>query len=348
MFDEYRKRMDMLGGSIRDSIRQQTTQISESLFSNSTSIRKVIMDGEVIEAKVMTDSKTTIRGGNGNHLIEFRDGVNPPAGTYVQIPDNEDKYDYWLIIYESDDLSFRKHIIKKCNYFLRWKNSKGDIVERWAVFDDSAKLSDPEFNANNNKIILSRSSKNLILPCDSETINIRHDKRFLIDHPDIEGNPDAWIVTNRNVISKTFDDFNGVIELTLKGQHFNHITDSKAEMIADFYKEIDIDQATDITSELSCKITYNGTSELKMGTPFKVYTAEFYHFGELIDDETAVWSLNIADENQDNYTYIAEGNQFKIKCQYDNALIGSHIRLIATNEDNTCSAELPIKVVSSI
>ena len=38
MFEEYRRRAEMMGGNIRESLKKQSAEISESLFSNSTSV----------------------------------------------------------------------------------------------------------------------------------------------------------------------------------------------------------------------------------------------------------------------------------------------------------------------
>lgn len=348
MFDSYRKRVDFLGGNIRDSIKRQSVQISESLFSNSTSVRNVIVNGETVEAKITTDSKTTVRGGNGNYLIQFREDFNPKPGTYVEIPDHNNNYEPWLILYESDDTQFRKHIIKKCNYFLRWKNQKGEIIERWTVFGDNSRIQDGEYYTAYNKMALPRIMLSLILPCDKETINISIGQRFIVDFSYVEGSPDAWRVSNRNVISKTFNDLEGVIELAINKHQFNHLTDSKEEMIADFYKNYDLEQPADRESNFSCRIIYNGNSDLKMGTPFKNYTAEVYEAGELFSEASIVWNVLIPEEVATYFTYEIDENKFKIKCKYNAGLIGSHIRLVASTENGMATAELPIKVVSSI
>lgn len=348
MFDDFRNRIDRLGGSVRDSIMRQSVQISESLFSNSTSKRDVIVNGVAVEAKITTDAKTTTRGGNGSYLIEFRDSFYPNPGTYVYIPDKHKHYEPWLILYESDDVLFPKHIIKKCNYFLRWKNSKGNIVERWAVFGDNTRIQDGEFFTASNKMILPRVNLSLILPCDQETLNIKLDKRFIVDFKNIDGTPDTFKVSNRNVISKTFNSYQGVIELSLNQHQFNPLTDSHDEMIADFFENEITSSPSSSDDSRTCEITYNGTSELKMGTPFKIYSARFYINGILQENVSAEWNVVIAEENKQYFTYEFDDNRLKIKCKYDPKLIGTHIRLIASNTEHTTMAEMPVKVVSSI
>lgn len=349
MFENYRNRIDMLGGDMRTSLKRQSVQISESLFSNSTSVREVIVNGQKMEAKVTIDAKTTVRGGNGNYLIEFRDGFMPKAGTYVEMFNEErGSYEPWLILYESEDISFPKHIIKRCNYLLRWKNDAGKIIERWSVFGDNSRIRDGEYVTAQGKMVLPRVMMSLILPCDKETINIRLDKRFIIDFKEVADTPDVYKVSNRNVVSKTFEELEGVIELAINQNQFNHLTDSRDEMIADYYTAPEQLKPAKPTDDLTCKITFNGNSDLKMGTPFKKYSAVFYKNGMRVDDVVPVWDVIVSDLNKSNISYEIANNDMKIKCKYDSKLIGSHIRLIATNTDGTATAELPIKVVSSI
>lgn len=207
---------------------------------------------------------------------------------------------------------------------------------------------DAERKTNYNKMALSYYNNSLILPCDKETINIRIDKRFLIDHSGTIDNPDAWIVTNRNVISKCFDKYDGVVELALSKHQFNHNVDSKEYMIADYFATVETLKEVDKAVLFDCRITYNGTSDLKMGTPFKKYIAEVYCDGRLNTTIPIIWEVVIDDETANYITYSANENVLNIKCKYDSSLMNSHIRLIAANEEYGFSAELPVKVVSNL
>lgn len=345
--------MERRGLSVREANRNQSIKIMEAGFDSSQMYRKVKVNDQFVDARITSGSSTTIRGGIGNYEIMFRAGTYYKAGTYVWIPKiisgtSDDELEPWIIMYTSDDELFPRHLIRKCNYLLKWKDYKGDIIERWCVFSDNQRLINGERNVDWNRLILSSYSTVVYVPCDPDTINIKMDNRFLIDHPDIEGNPEAWIVRNRNVNSKMFDGYDGVIELSIARHQYNHNTDSKDLMIADYYKDVSIPESFDDDSAYDVRITYQGTPDLKMATPFKVYTAEFLVNGEPDDTLTATWNVLINENYIDNFTYEAVGNILKIKCVYDGLMLGSYIRLLASDAEHGISAELPVKVVSSI
>lgn len=348
MFEDYRRRMEAMGDNIRESIKQQSTAISESLFVNSTSYKDVIINGKHYDAKFITDSKTTVRGGNGNYVIEFRSNFNPPAGTYVRIPDNQGNLVVWLIHYKSDNPLYPKHIIKKCNYLLRWKNRYGKIIERWGVLSDNNRLTNGDSSVQYGKMTLPWQTSSIILPYDNETINLRRDKRLLIDDPSVIDAPDAYIITNRNINTKSFGSNDGVIELALSQHQYNPQTDNRHLMVADYYITSEESPALPDYDNLICKIEYTGTSDLKMGAPFKTYTARFYQDSKEVPDVEAVWSINILEKNIDYFTYEINGNAVDIKCKYDPSLIGSHFKLSAADIENTCSAERVVEVVSMV
>lgn len=346
-FNQYRNRMERIGGTTQLANRNQSIDIMEFGFCDSRTYREVIIDGEKYDARVIPDSQTSIRGGNGNYKIQFRDGIYPPAGTYVQIPNARGDYEWWLIMYESDDHDFLKHLIKKCNYLLRWKNSKGEIIERWCVFSDNFRMQDGERKSNFNKQNMPYYNMVVALALDSETKNIRLDKRFLIDVPDLEEAPDAYIVTNRNIISKTFlNDTAGIIEFSVAAHQFNHNTDNKELMIADYYKDYNHIEDVNERAEYDCRIIYNGNSELRMNAPYKKYTVEVYLNGELQSDVPIDFDVVMNDDDVENFDYTINDNQLFIKCKQNDLLNGSFIRIIAFNSEIGCSAELPVKVVS--
>lgn len=356
MFDEYRKRLTHYGGSTREAVKRDSIIIMENSFTDSQSYKTVYMpdeNGEFIpyDARIILDAKDSARS-SGNYLIQFRNGVEVHSGMYVQIPNNYGDLEMWLIYNTSANPLFPKHIIKKCNYLLRWLNSKREIVERWVVFDDSYKLYSGIHTYDQYTTTLPYFTLTATLPYDTETINIRCDKRFLIDKEGIEGVPDAYIVTNRNAVSKVNDD-HGIINIVFSRQQFNHDTDNPELMIADYYTntedeyiENDVPNPDDGTE---CDILFNGNADIKMGVPFKEFEGRAFNVdGTLLDINDCEWQVSILPELEQYFVYEVDGAKLNIKAAFNQAIAGSFINITFIDNTHKCSASLQLKVVSSI
>lgn len=354
MFEDYRRRLDYSGYNFNDALSKNAKTILDNSFDMSTGYREVFVNGQKFEARIMTDSKTTMRGGSGNYVIQFKSDTTFPAGTYIDIPDMKQKiYEKWLLMYDNDDPLFEKPIIKKCNYLLKWINYKGNIVERWVVFSDNIRLSTGYSSFQHNEINMPWSDKILLLPCDIETINIKRGYRFLIDYSEgLYGNPEAYIVSNRNVISKTnlnkATKYSGVIELLVSLHQFNENTDNKQLMIANYYKESDYSEEESPAGSKSVIIKTNGAQKLIMGMSYKKYIAEFYDDEILNDQIKPIWEVVYNDEFIDYIDYKIENNFLYIKCSYNPLLINGNILIKVKNETNEYVAEQNVKVVSMI
>lgn len=358
MFKEYRRRLcNYIGSSEEDTLKNTSNTILDLSFNATTSYKRVIVNGEYYDARIISDSKTTTRGGTGNYVIQFKSGIRFNAGTYIDIyNDAKEKYEKWMIIYDMDNPLFNKPLIKKCNYLLKWKNYYGDIIERWCIFSDNVRLTSATQWAAQQKATLPMGSFTVILPCDFETINIRRDKRFLVDEYGTIEAPDAYIVSNRNVFTKTTVTdcgecgYDGNVELALTQHQFNPETDNAELMIADYYAEYNekpFEPPTDVINK-TAEITYSDTSDLKMGASYKTYNCLCFDNGKEVPNASINWEVKIIDEYKEFFNYKVEDNILYIKCVYSPLLINTEIRLIATDDSKEYTAEKVIKVVSII
>ena len=321
-------------------------------FADSTNHKKVTVksygeDTVCVDARVVTDVKDTMRGGTGNYRIQFREGFLPHPGSYIIFDNEFGNPENWLLTSISEDPIFPKHLIKRCNYLLKWKNTKSEIVERWVAFDDSYKLYSGILNNNKYTTVLPYSTQTLLIPYDPETINIRRDMRFLIDDADVEGVPDAYIVTNRNVVTKSFNK-HGVIGLALSQHQFNHETDNRELMVADYYSAESPSDDTTQEAELACKISYSGNPELKMTNRFKTFTGKVVDSNGNIKESTFEWKISILPELEQYFQYSSDSTQFKIKAEFSSAISGATFTLKCRSIEYDLSDEISVKVVSII
>lgn len=97
------------------------------------------------------------------------------AGQYVYY-----KNRYWLIVGLVDDNGmYEKAVLALCNYLLTWKNSNGNIVQRWVSASSASQYNNGETS---DRYIFVRSDQLMVLtPCDDECLLIPHKQRFIID-----------------------------------------------------------------------------------------------------------------------------------------------------------------------
>lgn len=96
------------------------------------------------------------------------------AGMYVFFDNN-----YWIITgYPGSNKSYEKVTAKICQYQIKWQNSDGTIVERWANLQSSSKYDDGLKESNT--ITLTSDSIMILLPNDAETLTL-DGKRIFID-----------------------------------------------------------------------------------------------------------------------------------------------------------------------
>lgn len=113
----------------------------------------------------------------------------------------------------------------ECNTTLRWKNRKGNIVERVGKGEDATKYS--EGVQGGNTVRIGEFQLKVVVRLDEETVLIQRDDRFMIDAFDyiediIENGatPAVFRVTRRNVVTGTFPSTNGYVEITLVEDQF--------------------------------------------------------------------------------------------------------------------------------
>ncbi len=231
---------------------------------------------------------------------------------------------FWLITeIEVDNYVYYRGKIERCNIKLRWQNKNGEIIERWGVSTDVAANSEGVIQ--NQVINLPKMVLGISLPLDAETSDIRRGKRFLIDVD--EEHPNAYIATNRNVVTDHYDDdkSHGLCKITLSQHQRNNDTDNTELMLAD-YKEPETN-----TSE----IKYSGRPEIRAGGSYKKFS---------IDGDYS-WQVITLPEHEQYYEIIKNGNTLKIKAKDVPEIVGTQIKLVVSNEDMD-THELYVKVVS--
>ena len=116
----------------------------------------------------------------------------------------------------------------ECNMSLRWKNNRGEIIERVGKGEDATKYG--EGTEGSFRLRIGEFQLKIIVRLDEETVLIRRDDRFMIDADafyeamaDNNVLPNVYRVSRRNVVTGTFPQDgkqNGYVEITLVEDQF--------------------------------------------------------------------------------------------------------------------------------
>ncbi len=242
-------------------------------FEDTFDTEEVLINGVPTELMIIkdTDGNTFKKKIKTKHEDRFN------LGDYV-LWNNQ----VWLItLVDVDDKTWNRGYMYLCTVPLRWQNSEGRIIERFAYSEDFTKYSSGV--TGNNTIKIGDNQYGLTLPIDSETKKLNRDMRFAIDFDDSE-KPDIYALTNRKVNLNNNEYFGrgGTMILTVSLDEFNHsedrrvaIEDGKEVWICN-YKDTDSSSPSpppsDETTVLNAIIS--GNPNLKNGLP-RTYTAIF-------------------------------------------------------------------------
>lgn len=222
-------------GSKRASFLERTIENIDTKEKYSLSYKSVKVDGVdeylVIVSAEATDTKTFMC----------------PPGKTIHCGALIDYADYKWLVTELDAESevYQKGKIRQCNYILRWKNKRGEIIERDCIIDDGTKYLTGE--QQREFMSYGDSRAQLIIAKDEETSQLRRGDRFLVDEDGLD-KPLAFVLTKPNRISMQYKGY-GVYRHMLTEDQFNPKADNAELMIADYYSDASKNMSDSIVHE---------------------------------------------------------------------------------------------------
>ena len=137
MLDVYRNRMAAMGSYEGEARRRNSQKIMDASWMRDAATKPVyvkwvdsglpvIDDNDVpVYAKYNVKSYHNITGDEISYLLQFRleDLKNRPdikVGSYVQIKNEMNKPEWWLIVHFDDRIQFRQFSILKCTWVYKW------------------------------------------------------------------------------------------------------------------------------------------------------------------------------------------------------------------------------------
>ena len=359
MLDSYRIRMASLGGHIGEARRRNAQNIMDASWMRDPATKPVyvkwvdsglpsVNDNDVpVYAKYNVKSYHNITGDEVAYLLQFRledmrDNPNIKVGSYVQILNEMDEPEWWLLVHYDDRLQFRQFSILKCTWTYKWVSK---ISGKRIVYQC---LGAPrKQNSYNSGVWLDYTTQTvenqevLWLPTNHDTKTIVYDTKFLKSS---EGRypPLRWTITK---IEDTAID--GISKFTLAQDFFDPAKDNAELMIANYYEscvEPEIIDVEEILTANNLEIIYSGSPAVRAGGGYKKFTLKEYIDNELVDAINTKWSIDFSNGDPNQLESVIKDNVLKVKCKSDYSLIGKTFTIAA--ESNNSSKDLIVEVIS--
>lgn len=199
----------------------------DECFADTIDYHVVKRNGEPFELLIIKDTD----GNTFKKKIKSKNSAPFNLGDHIEWNNQ-----IWLVtLLDTDDKTYHSGYMYLCSVPLRWQNSEGKIIERFAYSEDFTKYSSG--TTGNSTITIGDNQYGLTLPIDSETRKLTRDMRFPIDFEDAE-KPDIYKLTNRKVNLNNNEYFGrgGTMILTMSYDAFN--ADEDKRVVMDNGKEV--------------------------------------------------------------------------------------------------------------
>ena len=343
MFDVFKQRHHLSGGSISQAMTSQSDMIMNATFDRDPAFKKVYINENVVDAKYKVHTYSSLAAGNSvDFYLQFRPGVYYAPGTYVDIPNRDGKYERWLIVLQDDLPQFPMHYVLKCDWELKWVID-GKIysclgVHRSQLSYNSGLWTDFNFTTPENQT-------KIWLPTTQDTKTLNYGQRVLISNNELH--PIAW------QLSKVEDTLPlGVTKVTFTQDLFDEARDNAELMIADYYtSSIELEPKVSIPPKPfgnHSRIKFNGTKQvLKVNGSYKTLTPLFYDRDKNELDIEPHWTVKFpSDDDKDKFDIFEDGKNLKVKCLNYYDLIGKVITICLNDASGNMPSTLDLEVVS--
>jgi len=360
MLDSYKLRMAALGSYEGEARRRNSQKIMDVSWMRDAATKlvyvkwvdsglPVVDDDDIpVYAKFNVKSYHNITGDEVAYLLQFRledikNNPNIKVGSYVQIRNEMDEPEWWLIIHLDDRTSFRQFSILKCTWTYKWVSK---VNGKRVIYNClGAPRSQNSYNSGVWLDYTTQTVENqevMWLPTNDDTKTIMYDTKFLKSSP---GRYPAlkWTITK---VEDTATD--GISRFTMAQTQFDPAKDNVDLMIADYYEsaiEPELPETEEIPTPRDLDIVYSGKPAVRAGGGYKKFTLKMRVDDKWIDTTGDVdWSVDFIDGDPAKLEYSAIGNVFKVKCLDDYSLIGKTFTIIATSEHS--SKSIIVEVIS--
>lgn len=359
MLDNFKLRMNTLGAYEGEARRRNSQNIMDASWMRDPATKPVyvkwvdrglpvVEDDDVpVYAKFNVKSYHNITGDEVAYLLQFRleDMKNNPnikVGSYVQIMNEMDEPEWWLIWHLDDRTQFRQFSILKCTWVYKWTSFK----DGHRTIHECLGVTRNQNNYNSGCWLdyvfeVVEQQHVMLMPSNDETNILTYNTRLLVSN---EGRypPIAWKISKvqPSVVNDT-------VRFTMTQEQYNAATDNSELMIADYrksYVEPELHEIEEVEIFKDLVITYAGSPSVRAGGGYKKFTLKHRINGELVDVTDSIeWKIDFQG-NEGKLVPSIDGNIFKIKCINDYSLIGKTFTITAKSMNGSTS--IIVEVIS--
>lgn len=359
MLDSYRLRMAALGGYEGEARRRNAQNIMGASWMRDPATKPVYVkfvnsglpvvddDDVPVYAKYNVKSYHNITGDEIAYLLQFRledmrERSDIKVGSYVQICNELNEPEWWLIWHIDDRPQFRQCSILKCIHIYRWvskKDGKRVIHEALGCPRNQSSYNSGVWLDYTTQVV--ENQHIMVIPTNDDSKTVGYDTKFLISEPG-RYPPLAW------KISKVAPSLNGdITKFTMTQEQFDPSRDNAELMIGNYYEGIvepEILESEEIPTISDLEITYSNSPAVKAGGGYKKFSLKEHVDNKLVDVTEAVeWKVDF-DGNEDKLECVIKDNTIKVKCKPDYSLIGKTFVLTAHSKHS--SKSLIVEVTS--
>lgn len=165
------------------------------------------------------------------YYVQFLPHVHYPIGSYIQIPDEDGKMQWWLIVDKSKDLQFAYYDILPCNYTVKWV--KNNHIYQCLCVVRSVNSYSSGVKTKASLMELTDNRCKMVMPSDEVSKNLFYGVRIIVSS-DREV-PFVWKTTKIEEITPV-----GISTFTIQQDKYNELTDKASDgtMVADINTRI--------------------------------------------------------------------------------------------------------------
>ena len=276
----------------------------------------------------VAELRCIIQGNTASTVLgsQQRDVIAPigtlKAGWYMYFEDT-----YWLLVGRpGNNKVYEKCVAYQCQHKLKWQKASGEVVERWANFTSASKYDVGE--TGNRTLYLTSNNYTVLMPNDLDSTTI-DGKRIFID---LETPPTkVFKITRDDDVLLNYGQQGGIFTYIADKTEFDPQKDNQELGLCDYFEPFEPPYTDDNPPLVIINITCKGDKSIVAGGNYKTFTAEFYSTdGQDVVEHSMTWTVTCLPENEEFIHYeVLPEQKIKIKADYNEAIIGSKIKLTA-------------------